>query len=163
MAKLTALITGASTGIGYELAKLLAADGFDLLLAARGADRLRAVADEVSADNDIEATVYVADLSVRGAAADLYGRITDDGHVVDVLANNAGFGSYGSFHEIDPDRYAEMLELNVVALTALARLAIADMMARGAGRILNVASTAAFQAGPLMAAYYASKAYVLSL
>ncbi len=163
MAKLTALVTGASTGIGYEFAKLLAADGLDLLLVARGADRLRALADEVSALRGVRATVYAADLSVPGAAADLYRRIADDGHVVDVLVNNAGFGSYGAFHEIDTDRYADMLELNVVALTALARLALADMLARGNGRILNVASTAAFQAGPLMAAYYASKAYVLSL
>lgn len=157
-----ALITGASTGIGYEFAKLLAADGSPLLLVARGADRLAAVAAELSSLHSVSAVAYPADLSRPGAADALAETIRGDGHSVDVLVNNAGFTSFGPFHEIDAARHVDMLELNVVALTHLTRLFLPDMIERGAGRILNVASTAAFQPGPLMSAYFASKAYVLS-
>ena len=162
MDKRTALVTGASSGIGYELTKLLAADGYSLLLVARGEDRLAAVADEMSALHGVSAHVYPADLSLPGAADVLVEAVRRDGHAVDVLVNNAGFTSFGQFHEIDPTRYVDMLELNVVALTLLTRLLLPDMISRRSGRVMNVASTAAFQPGPLMSAYFASKAYVLS-
>jgi len=162
MATHTALVTGASTGIGYAVCELLAADGYDLLLTARNEDRLRDAADRLRGTYDARVTTYAADLAAPGAAADLHARVLGDGHAVDVLVNNAGFGAYGPFHEADAQRQVEMLQLNVVALTQLTRLVMPDMLRQGQGRVMNVASTAAFQPGPLMSAYYASKAYVLS-
>jgi short-subunit dehydrogenase len=139
MDKRTALVTGASSGIGYELTKLLAADGYSLLLVARGEDRLAAVVDEMSTVHGVSAHVYPADLSLPGAAEALVETVGRDGHDVDVLVNNAGFTSFGKFHEIDPARHVDMLELNVVALTHLTRLLLPDMISRRSGRRFSLA------------------------
>ncbi len=159
----TALVTGASSGIGRELARVLAAQGHDLILTARHDGPLRELAAEVQSRHGITARVLPEDLATTGGPGRLHARLADDGLAVDVLVNNAGFGEYGPFAASDPERDAAMLQLNVQALTLLTRLLLPGMLARGQGRILNVASTAAFFPGPLMAVYYASKAYVLSL
>jgi short-subunit dehydrogenase len=158
-----ALVTGASAGIGRELARRFAAGGHDLVLTARRADELRALADELSAEHGVAVRAVPADLSDPVAPRTLFDEVAAAGLAVDVLVNNAGFGMYGPFAEADPDRLLAMVQVNVAALTHLTRLFLPGMVARGRGRVLNVASTAAFQPGPLMAAYYASKAYVLSL
>lgn len=155
-----AIVTGASSGIGAELAKLLAADHHDLVLVARREDRLRALAEELSHRHGVSADVVAIDLADPDAPAELVRRV--DGAEVDVLVNNAGFGLLARFSAGAWQDYAEMLRVNVVALTELTHSLLAGMVARGSGRILNVASTAAFQPGPGMAVYYASKAYVLS-
>jgi uncharacterized protein len=156
----TALVTGASSGIGYELARLFAADGYRLILVARSTDKLEALAQEFLNAFKTETRVISADLGKDGAAAAIVAEL--DGAPVDVLVNNAGHGLYGNFAETPLDKELNMIQLNVVALTQLTKLLLPPMIARGAGRVLNVASTAAFQPGPLMAVYYATKAYVLS-
>jgi len=160
--KPTALVTGASSGIGLELAKLLAADGHDLVLVARRERELRAVAD-VASRHGVRAHVVVADLADPGAPVRVAEAVRDAGVEVGVLVNNAGFGLHGAFAGQPLARQLEMVQVNVTALTALAGLFLPGMLARRYGRILNVASTAAFQPGPRMAVYYATKAYVLSL
>jgi short-subunit dehydrogenase len=157
----TALVTGASTGIGRELVQLLAADGFDLILAARQREALETVAAPWRAKGRT-VDVLPIDLAQPGAAQSLYSQAKQLGRQVDVLINNAGFGTSGLFHEIPVGKDAGLLQLNVVALTELCRLFLPDMVARKQGRILNVASLGAFQPGPYMAVYCASKAYVLS-
>lgn len=156
----TALITGASSGIGYEFARLLARDHFDLILVARSGDRLATIADQLSAGDGISVRVIARDLGRPGAAEALFAEV--EGTAVDVLVNNAGFGLKGAVAELSTEAQEEMVQLNVLALTALTRLFLPGMLERRQGGILNVASTAAFQPGPLMAVYYASKAYVLS-
>jgi short-subunit dehydrogenase len=158
----TALITGASSGIGLELAREFAAHGHDLVLVARSASRLEDIAAELKRAHAVDARVLVKDLSLPTAAEDVHREVTGAGLVVEVLVNNAGFGVYGRFVETEWERELEMLRLNVVALTDLTKRFARDMIARRRGRVLNVASTAAFQPGPHMAVYYASKAYVLS-
>jgi short-subunit dehydrogenase len=158
----TALITGASSGIGLELARVFAGDGIDVILAARSEDKLNALAQELKDTHGVSAEVAVIDLSVQGAAKELYDRIVAKGWTVDTLVNNAGFGTFGHFVETDWAIEAAMLNVNIVALTQLTKLFVPTFVAQGHGRILNVASTAAFQAGPLMAVYFATKAYVLS-
>lgn len=150
------LITGASAGLGAEFARQLA--GKPLALAARRRDRMAALAEEIGG----EVHVFEADLSKEGAAASLLAELAAEGLHVDTLINNAGFGLAGRFAAQPPERQSEMLDLNVRALTELCRLVVPAMIERGSGAILNVASTAAFQPGPNMAVYYASKAYVLS-
>jgi uncharacterized protein len=159
--KETALITGASSGIGLELARLFARDGHDLVLVARSEGRLRELADELKQGGGAT-RVLPADLSRPGSVAELEGRLRAEAVEVTVLVNNAGFGAFGPFHESDLETDLQMLQVNVVALTELTHRLLGGMVARRRGRILNVASTAAFQPGPLMAVYYASKAYVLS-
>jgi uncharacterized protein len=156
-----ALVTGASSGIGLEIARVLAARGYDLVLSARSKDALDSLAAEFAAHHGIAARVVVADLALSGAAAELHERIAQAGMPIEILVNNAGFATYGPFSTADPDIEREELNVNVVALTELTRLFLMGMLARRSGRILNVASTAAFQAGPLMAVYHASKSYVL--
>lgn len=158
----TALITGASSGIGLELARLLASDGYDLVLSARAEGPLRRLAGEMTARFGVAAQPLPEDLALPGAADRLSQRVHDTGVTVEVLVNNAGFGEYGPFAARDPAEIAGLLHVNVQALTLLTRLTLPGMLARGRGRILNVASTAAFFPGPLMTVYYASKAYVLS-
>jgi short-subunit dehydrogenase len=148
----TALVTGASGGIGMEIARVLAPD-HDLVLVARSAAKLDALATELGG-----ARVIAADLSEPGAV----GKIAADLPDVDVLVNNAGVGDFGAFAAEDPDRILGMIQLNVTSLTALTRQYLPGMLERGQGRVLNVASTASFQPGPLMAVYYATKSYVLS-
>jgi short-subunit dehydrogenase len=158
----TALVTGASGGIGLELARLFAADNYDLVLVARSEDKLRQIAEELSARFNISARALASDLARPEAPEEIFDELSAANVAVDVLVNNAGFGSYGLFAEGDERTQLEMLQVNVVALTHLTRLFLPGMIARRGGRVLNVASTAAFQPGPLMAVYYATKAYVLS-
>jgi uncharacterized protein len=158
----TALITGASSGIGTELARQLAADNHDLILVARRTDRLEAVATPLRAAG---ATVKVIamDLLQQDAVARLAQQIDSSGLRVDVLVNNAGFGLSGPFVDSDAEAVNDMLTLNMVRLTAMTRRFVQPMLRRGRGRVLNVASLAGFQpAGPGMTVYYATKSYVLS-
>ena len=157
-----ALVTGASAGLGVDLARELAACDHDLLLVARRALPMENLAEELRAKG-AAVTVKSHDLGAPGAAADLYAWTQDQALAVDVLVNNAGFGDARHFHAASPDRLRGMIDLNIGALTELMRLYIADMVARGRGRVLNVASTGAFLPGPHMATYCATKAYVLSL
>jgi uncharacterized protein len=156
-----AVVTGASSGIGRELARELARDAHDLVLAARRAAPMQALAAELER-NGIAVTIVPADLSRPGAAAALVGEIEARGLEVDVLINNAGLGGVGRFDRLDPGRIGEMLNVNVVALTELTQLLLTGMVARRRGRILLVGSTAGFLPGPGMAVYFATKAYVLS-
>jgi short-subunit dehydrogenase len=158
-----ALITGASGGIGEDLARLIAAGGRDVVLLARGALKLQTLADELSRAHKISATVLAMDLSAPGAADEVARTLAERRITIDMLINNAGFGSHGEFASENPVEQSRMLQVNVVALTMLTRVVLPGMIERRRGRILNVASTAAFQPGPLMAVYYASKAYVMSL
>jgi len=158
----TALITGASGGIGYELALLLAGDGFDCILVARSHDKLNALAARMESEFRVKTLVLPKDLSKSTAVDEIYEETTAASMQVDVLVNNAGFPVFGLFTETDPGTELEMLQVNVVALTTLTKLFLKGMIERRYGRILNLASTAAFEPGPLMAVYYASKAYVLS-
>lgn len=157
-----ALVTGASSGIGACLARELARDGHDLVLAARGVERMEALAGELKV-HGANTTVIAADLSTVGAAASLARDIRGRGLVIDVLINNAGLGANGRFDESDPVRIKEMLQVNIVALTELTRLFLPPMVLRRRGKVMLVASTAAFQPGPQMAVYCATKAYALSL
>lgn len=154
----TVLITGASSGIGLELAKLFAKDNYELVLVARNEQRLTDIAA------GLDATVHVIplDLAEEQAADSLWQQINDKQLQIDVLVNNAGVGLFGLFHETDINKEHSMMNLNMIALTELTKKALPPMLERGRGKILNIASTAAFQPGPLMAIYYASKAYVLS-
>lgn len=156
-----ALVTGASSGIGADLAREFARHGHDVVLTARRVAPMETLAIELRAAG-ATVTVLAADLSKPGAAASLTGELDRRGLSVDVLVNNAGLGAGGPFHESDPARVSEMLQVNVVALTELTRALLPAMIARGRGRVLLVASTAAFQPGPTMAVYCASKAFVLS-
>jgi uncharacterized protein len=156
----TALITGASSGIGLDLARLMAAD-FDLIITARNQAALEEIARELQAAHGNHVHVVPADLTLPEAPQQIFAEIKRRGLAVDILINNAGFEAYGPFAESDPKTSLDMVEVNITALTALTQLALTDMIARKRGRIMNVASTAGFQPGPLMAVYYATKAYVI--
>ena len=156
-----ALVTGASSGIGAELARELARDGHDLVLTARTLAPMQALAAELEA-HGANTAVIAADLSRPGAAAALAGEIETRGLHVEVLVNNAGLGANGRFDQMDPVRIGEMLHVNIVALTELTRLFLPGMVSRRHGKVMLVASTASFQPGPWMAVYFATKAYVLS-
>lgn len=156
-----ALVTGASSGIGADLARELARDGHDLVLSARRVEPMQALAEELKSLG-AGCTIIAADLSKSGAAAALVREIETRGMNIDVLINNAGLGDNGRFDQSDPGRVSEMLAVNVVALTELTRLLLPPMVARGKGKVMLLASTAGFQPGPRMAVYCASKAYVLS-
>ncbi|MDY7225928.1 SDR family NAD(P)-dependent oxidoreductase [Hyalangium rubrum] len=160
--KKTALITGASGGIGLDFARLFAEGGYDVVLVARTESKLQELAQELSAKHGVRALVVASDLSDPAAPARLMERLKVEGVQVDALVNNAGYGAYGAFVETDLDAELKMIQLNISALTALTKAVLPGMLERKSGRILNVASTAAFQPGPLMAVYYATKAYVLS-
>lgn len=159
----TALVTGASSGIGLELARVLASAGHDLVLVARSADRLDRVARDLGDQTGVRVESRACDLSVPAAARALWQELVDAGVVVSTLVNNAGVGLHGEFAAQDLDAIEGLVALNVTALTTLTRLALPGMVSRRMGRILNVASLAAYQpAGPREAVYYASKAFVLS-
>ena len=158
----TVLITGASGGIGYELAKLFARDHYNLVLVARSAEKLNQVAAELQSQFGVAVKTVALDLAAAPAAQFLFDQLQREGVAIDVLVNNAGFGGFGEFAEMPEDEILGQIQLNIVALTHLTRLFLPPMLATHSGRIMNVASTAAFQPGPLMAVYYASKAYVLS-
>ena len=157
----TALITGASSGIGLELARIFAREGYNLVLVARNGDRLRQLASELEKADGARSLILATDLTDPGAAAYVLDQTTRAGLQLDVLVNNAGFGQYGLFAENDLEECLQQIQLNVTTLTHLTRLYLPGMIERKSGRILNVASTAAFQPGPLMAVYFATKAYVL--
>ena len=157
-----AIITGASSGIGVDLADLFARDGHDLLLVARRREALEAVARSLSERYGVSCDAFPADLARRLDREHLAARIRSLDERVHALVNNAGIGTHGYFHETDLDRELEIIDLNVAALTHLTKMVLPGMLARKRGRILNVSSVAAFQPGPLMAVYYASKAYVQS-
>jgi hypothetical protein len=157
----TALITGASFGIGMELARIFARDGYNLVLVARSADKLRQLASELEKAHGTRSLILATDLTAPGAAAYVLDQTTRADITVDVLVNNAGFGQFGFFAENDLEECLKQIQLNITTLTHLTRLYLPGMIERKTGRILNVASTAAFQPGPLMAVYYATKAYVL--
>jgi hypothetical protein len=159
----TALITGASNGIGLEFAKVFAANKNNLVLVARSEEKLNQLATELRKDFGITVKVIVADLSKMEQVQQVYNTCKTAKLQIDYLVNNAGFGTYGFFVETDWKKTEEMIDLNIKSLTLLSRLFGADMVANKAGRILNVASTAAFQPGPTMAVYYATKSYVLFL
>jgi uncharacterized protein len=158
----TALITGASSGIGRELSFIFAANGTNLALVARSEDKLEDLAQQIRDRHHVQVHVFPKDLAAPGAAASLAADLEAAAVPIDILVNNAGFGALGPFAEIDAARQSQMIHLNVLALTELTRLLLPAMRKRGRGGILNVASTAAFQPGPFMAVYYATKAYVLS-
>src|SRR5579864_1671846 len=156
------LITGASGGIGYELAKLFARDRYNLVLVARSADKLRQLTSELQSEFGVTAKSVPLDLGAPPASKFLFDGLQREGIAVDILVNNAGFGAFGEFAQIPEEEILGQIHLNITALTHLTRLLLPPMLERGAGKIMNVASTAAFQPGPLMAVYYATKAYVLS-
>jgi len=158
----TVLITGASSGIGYELALVFARNNYDLVLVARSGEKLKSMAREFRADYGVHTKVIPTDLSVPDSAAQVFEEIENSGIEIDVLINNAGIGNCGFFHETELAKDMQLLQLNIVTLTHLTKLVARKMVARQSGKILNVASTGAYQAGPLIATYYASKAYVLS-
>lgn len=158
----TALITGASTGIGVDLAACFAQDGYDVILAARTESALRAVADRLAKAHQVTATPIAVDLGAIGGGMRLANEIEKRGLTVDVLVNNAGFGCAGAFNGSEATTQLGMIDLNDRALVELTHIYWPAMLAKKRGGVLNVASTAAFQPGPLMAIYYASKAFVLS-
>lgn len=156
------LVTGASGGIGNELCDIFAAEGHDLVLVARNEQKLEELASRLRKEYGVQAEVLPADLAQDGAADMLFTATKEVGIVVDVLVNNAGFGDQGAFLDSDWKRQEDMVKLNVLALMRLSYLFGNDMRSRGCGRILNVASVAAFSAGPYMSTYFATKAFVLS-
>jgi short-subunit dehydrogenase len=158
----TALITGASGGIGHELAKLFAKDHYNLVLVARSLPKLTQFAGELERQFGISAKAIALDLSAVPAPQFLFDQLQREGIAVDILVNNAGYGKLGEFVEMPLEDILGQIQLNVIALTHLSKLFAAPMVERGSGRIMNVASTAGFQPGPLMAVYYATKAYVIS-
>lgn len=155
-----ALVTGASSGIGREFARVLAADGTDLVVVARRTERLEDLREELTATHDVEVEVLSADLTDAGQRAAVEDRLRDGGAPVDLLVNNAGFGTYGRFDELDADREESELLLLVVAVHRLTRAAVPGMLDRGHGSILNVSSLAGFQPLPFDATYSAAKAFV---
>jgi uncharacterized protein len=157
----TVLITGASGGIGYELAKLFARDHHHLVLVARSGDKLAQIAAELQTLG-VNVKTVALDLAQPLAPKFLFDQLQREDTAVDILVNNAGFGTYGEFASIPENEILGQIALNISALTELTRLFLPSMIARRTGRIMNVASTAGFQPGPLMAVYYATKAYVIS-
>jgi len=157
----TVLITGASGGIGYELAKLFARDHYNLVLVARSGDKLAQVAAELQG-RGVDVKTIAVDLALPPAPKFLFDQLQRENVIVDILINNAGYGAYGDFVQMPEEEILGQIALNITALTQLTRLFLPGMAARRSGRIMNVASTAGFQPGPLMAVYYATKAYVIS-
>lgn len=158
----TTLITGASSGIGRELSIQFAAGGDHVVLVARSEGKLNDLADRIREDHGVIATVICSDLASLAGVDQLCDQLNERSINVDTLVNNAGFGALGKFSELSIDRQTDMLMVNVVALTRLTRALLPEMILRRHGGVLNVGSVAAYQAGPNMSVYYASKAYVLS-
>ena len=158
----TALITGSSNGIGYELAKVHAENGDNLVLVARSKSKLDELKKELEEKHKISVYTIGKDLSIPGAAREVYDEIKKNNISIDYLINNAGFGDFGLFAESDWTKQEQMINLNVTTLTHFTRLFLPEMINRGSGKILNLASTASFQPGPTMSVYFATKAFVLS-
>jgi len=159
----TALITGASSGIGKELASIHAERGGNLVIVARREDKLNELKDELEARHSVQVTVIPKDLAQPEAPLEIYDHVKSVGIEIEYLINNAGFGGRGKFHERQWEQDLAMIQVNVVALTALSRLFLPDFVEKNSGRILNVSSTASLMPGPLQAVYYATKAYVTFL
>lgn len=159
----TALVTGASGGIGYELTKLFARDGYSLVLVARNAGELQKIAEQLKSEYGISVKIIPKDLASPDSPREIFDEIQADGISIDILVNNAGFGTYGPFPTTNLKDELEMIQVNMASPTHLTKLFLPSMIDRGHGRILNVSSMAAFQPGPLLAVYCASKSYVLSL
>ena len=159
---MNALITGASGGIGYELALLLAKAGYHLILVARNLNKLEQVKTKIESEFGNRVLIIALDLTAENACNAVFDRVQKENLKVDLLVNNAGFGSHGRFNESSFQAEKKMIELNILALTQLTKLFLPGMISRKSGTILNVASTAAFLPGPLMSVYYATKAYVQS-
>lgn len=159
----TALITGASSGFGVEFARLFARDGHNLILVARSTHKMEKLAQELRLQFQADVLVVGKDLSQMDQVQQLHDELQQKEIVVDYLVNNAGLGDFGYFHEASWNKLEQMIDLNIKALTKLSQLLVKPMVAKGSGRIMHVASTAAFQPGPTMAVYYATKAYVLYL
>lgn len=157
-----ALITGASSGIGLELAKLFAQKGHDLVVTARRKERLDELKSELEKQYNITVTVFAADLAEPDAPQSVYDFTRQHNLEIDFLINNAGIGDYGFFHECDWEKNATIIDLNIRSITHLTRLYLPDLIKKERAYVMNVASTAAFQPGPLMSVYYASKHYVLA-
>lgn len=155
-----ALVTGAASGLGYELAFLLAKDSYDLILVDIDSDNLENAKTLIHEEFPVKLKLVVKDLSTQNVAQELFDEIGDT--VIDVLINNAGFGIYGTFSNTDWERESEMLNLHIITTTHLTKLVLKGMLERGSGKILNMSSLAAFQPGPMMSLYYASKSYILS-
>jgi short-subunit dehydrogenase len=160
--KNTALITGASNGIGLELARVHASKGGDLVLVARNKSKLDELKAELEKQFKVSVFTIGKDLSAINSAREVYDETTKQNIQIDYLINNAGFGDFGMFVETDWSKELQMINLNITTLTQFTKLYLKDMVKRRSGKIMNVASTAAFQSGPTMAVYYATKAYVLS-
>ncbi len=158
--KKVALITGASSGIGKELAKIHAEKGGDLVLIARSKDKLEALKSELEEKHSVQVKIMARDLTDPHAAKLIYDEVKAAGIQIDYLINNAGFGGHGKFHERPWEQDLSMINLNITALTALTRFFLPDMVKRNDGKILNTSSTASFMPGPLQAVYFATKAYV---
>jgi uncharacterized protein len=158
----TALVTGASVGIGRELAKLFAKDGYSVVLVARNGERLSQFADELQRQFGISAKPIAMDLAAALAPQSLFGQLAAENIAIDILVNNAGYGKLGAFADVPLEESLGQIQLNIAVLTHLTKLFLGQMLERKSGKILNVASTAGFQPGPLMAVYYATKAYVIS-
>jgi uncharacterized protein len=158
----TALVTGASSGLGVDFARQLAARGCNLILVARREELLESVRAELASRHSVAVDILPMDLAVPDAPQELYDRVKADGKVVDILINNAGYGLYGPFTEIPWSRERNMLELDIITLTHLTKLFVKDMVARDFGYIMLIASIGAFQPSPLYASYSAAKSYVLN-
>jgi len=156
----TAMITGAASGLGFELARLLAADSYQLILVDRDDPGLERARSDLEKEFDVPVITRQSDLALPGAVDKIWDELKDNRF--DVLVNNAGFGLYGFFSETPWEKEEEMLHLHIMTVTRLTKLVLGRMREQGSGRILNVSSLAAFQPGPLMSIYYASKAYILS-
>ncbi|AKG24606.1 SDR family NAD(P)-dependent oxidoreductase [Calothrix sp. 336/3] len=158
----TVLVTGAASGIGYELAYFFAHDGYNLILVDKNGAELPRIADDFQLKFGIKVKTIVKDLSISTSPTEIFTELQQESIRVDILVNNAGFGNHGLFANTDLTTELKMLQVNIVAITHLTKLFVREMVKNGYGKILNVASTAAFQPGPLMAVYFASKAYILS-
>jgi len=156
------LITGATSGIGYEMSLLCAQKGHNLVLTGRNTVVLQKMKEELSARYSVSVKTIVADLSLPDSAIEIYRQVKDNKIDIDILINNAGFGNFGPFSESDWAMEIKMMHVNIISLTHLTKLILQDMLKRNEGKICNIASTAGFRPGPLMAVYFATKAYVLS-
>jgi len=157
----TALVTGASSGIGLELSRVLARNGHHLILTARREENLKQIKKELEINYGIQVAIFSIDLALADAPQKLFNFTEKESLHIDILINNAGIGDYGFFHESDWEKTATMIDLNIRSLTHLTRLYLPQMIKQDRAYVMNVASTAAFQPGPLMSVYYASKHYVL--
>ena len=158
----TVLITGAASGIGYQLARIFAHNNYNLVLVDRLAEKITKIAIDFAEEFRISVKPIIKDLSISTSPEEIFTELQEAGIKVDILVNNAGFGNHGLFHETNLNTELEMLQVNLVCLTHLTKLFLKEMVKQGYGKILNVSSAAAFQPGPLMAVYFATKAYILS-